>query len=329
MGKKSSVAINATELTSEAGVAPEWVLLIPGGQVLGRDGRSWSNERPEAIIAGHAQLGRDLPIDIEHSSEHRAPKGEPAPAVGWIKELAVRDGGEIWGRVEWNADGQSLVGGKSYRYLSPVIVYEQGSGAIVGLLSAALTNQPNFKLPALNRQESEHEGASPEEERMLKALLAALGLPETGTEQDAVTKIGELKTDLATATNRAENPSLEKFVPRADYDQALARATNAEQALAEEKKQKLDGEIETAVNQALTDGKITPATADYYKAQCRQEGGLEAFKKFCEAAPVIGDPSNLDGKDPANGAGTALNAAEKEVCERMGVSEDEYRKTTI
>jgi phage I-like protein len=118
-------------------------------------------------------------------------------------------------------------------------------------------------------------------------------------------------------------------VPRADYDQALARATNAEQALAEEKKHKLESEIETAVNQALQEGKIVPATADYYKAQCRQDGGLAAFKKFCESAPVIGDPSNLDGKDPANGTGTALNAAEKEVCERMGINEDEYRKTAI
>ncbi len=323
MGTTNSIAINATELISEAGAAPEWVLLIPGGQVIGRDGRKWNNSRPEAIIASHAALGRDLPIDIEHSSEHRAPKGEPAPAVGWIKELAVRGGGEIWGRVEWNADGRSLVGGKSYRYLSPVIVYEQGSGAIVGLPSAALTNQPNFKLPALNRQET-NEGASPEEERMLKALLAALGLPETGTEQDAVTKIGELKTNLATATNRAENPSLEKFVPRADYDQALARATNAEQALADEKKQKLDGEIETAVNQALQDGKIVPATADYYKAQCRQEGGLEAFKKFCESAPVIGDPSNLDGKKP--GEGVALNAETKQIAEMFGNSAEDLAR---
>lgn len=323
MRGKATTAINAMEITAEAGSSPEWVQLIPAGVVKGRDGRTWNNSRPELIVSNFAALARELPVDVEHSSEHKAPKGEPAPAVGWIKELSDRNG-EIWGRADWNAAGKSLIGDRAYRYLSPVIIYKQDSGVIVGMTSVALTNQPNFVLPALNREQ----GGDPinKEEVMLKALLAALALPETVGEAEALAKIHSLKTELATAANRAENPSLEKFVPRADFDAVLARATNAETAINTVKKEQLESSIGTAIDAALKDGKITPATADYHRAQCRQDGGLERFTAYCAAAPIIGDASNL-GKRPPEADSKALNAQEKEVCAALGIKEEDYLKT--
>lgn len=163
---------------------------------------------------------------------------------------------------------------------------------------------------------------------MLKAVLAALGLPENATEEQATNAISGLKTDLVTATNRAASPSLEKFVPRADFDQALAKATNAEQQLATIRQEKLDADIETAINAALATGKITPATVDYHKAQCAQQGGLDRFAAYCTAAPAIGEPSALTGKKP-EGQAKAMNASEKEICEKLGLSEDEYLKAAI
>lgn len=318
------IALNSTEIALQNNTVPEWVELIPAGRVAGRDGRTWNNIHPQGILDAFTAQGMDLPIDLEHATELKAPLGEPAPAAGWIKELQNREG-VIWGRVEWNASGKDLVGGKQYRYLSPVILYQKDNGLIVGLTSVALTNRPNLNLQALNH----HTGIQdPKETPMLKALLAALALPEDATQDQALAKISALKTDLATATNRAENPSLEKFVPRSDYDAALARATNAEQSLTALKQEQLETEIETAINAALTEGKITPATVDYHKAQCRQEGGLQRFADFCKAAPVIGDPSGLDGKKvPAESK--ALNSDERTICERLGVSEEEYHKAAV
>ena len=320
--KRNAVAINTMEIPLANGVLPEWVELVPAGAVVGRDGRSWNNSRPESILAHFAQLACDLPIDINHSTELKAPKGEPAPAIGWVMELEDRNGA-IWGRVEWNATGKQLVGERAYRYLSPVIIYQPSSGTIVGLTSVGATNQPNLKLQALNHEQG---AETPEESIMLKAILAALGLPENTTEAEAVVKIGGLKSELATATNRAENPSLEKFVPRADYDAALGKATNAEQKLAQIKTEQLETAINAAIDQALKDGKITPATKEYHQAQCRQDGGLERFASYCAAAPVIGDASDLGEKDPDKNR-KSLNAQEQQVCEALGIPPEEYLKT--
>jgi phage I-like protein len=328
------IAINFVEITTDL---PERVQLIPAGAVVGRDGRSWVLDDPQQVVNRFIEQGADLPVDIEHSTELRAPKGEPAPAAGWVHQLEVIDGA-IWGAVNWNETGRGLVGGKQYRYLSPVILYSPGDGSIKGLTSVALTNRPNLHLPALNFSEPENTGSvpfgsgpannkggmTPEEQPMLKAVLAALGLPEDVTEEaTAVNAVKELNTKLATAMNA--QPSLEKFVPRADYDQAMTRATNAEQGLATIQKEKLDSEIETAINAALAAGKITPATVDYHRAQCRQEGGLERFAAFVAAAPAIGDPSGLDGKE-LPGAASAMNAEQARIAEMFGNTAEDLAK---
>jgi phage I-like protein len=323
MKTKQRAALNNTEIGLENDALPEWVELIPSGQVVGRDGRSWSNSNPQGIIDAFNSLGMDLPVDIEHATELKAPRGEAAPAAGWIKALENRTG-SIWGRVEWNPTGRELVGGKQYRYLSPVILYQKDSGLIAGLTSVALTNRPNLNLQALNHQTGSAE--PPKEKGMLKALLAALALPEDATADQALAKITALKTDLASATNQMQNPSLNKFVPRADYDAVLLRATNAEQAVQAVQQKQLDGEIETAINAALAAGKITPATKEYHKAQCAQEGGLQRFADFCAAAPVIGDPSGLDKKTPDGDQQTALNAEQTKIAGMFGNTAEDIAK---
>jgi phage I-like protein len=321
--KRNAVAINTMEIPPANGDLPDWVPLVPAGQVIGRDGRQWRNPHPEQVAESFRQLRRDLPIDIEHSTELKGPKGEPAPAVGWVMELEVR-AGEIWGRTEWTGDGKALVANRAYRYLSPVIIYDRASGDIVGITSVGLTNQPNLVLPALN---SDNGGDPPPhtEDTMLKALLAALGLPEDADQETALAKIKELKSEMAAAANRAEAPSLEKFVPRADYDAALARATNAEQAMKGIRQEQLEASITMEIEKALQEGKITPATVEYHKAQCRQEGGLERFAEFVKAAPAIGGASGLDGRQPKDQS-TALNSEQAAIAAMFGNSAEDLAK---
>lgn len=316
-------ALNSSEIIERDGDIPTLVELIPAGVVSGRDGRSWQNDNPQGIIADFTARGMDLPIDLEHATELKAPKGEPAPAAGWVTALESRNGA-IWGQVAWNQVGRDLVGGKQYRYLSPVILYHGGSGTIAGLTSVALTNRPNLNLQALN---SQHGGSdSQKEDSMeLKALLAALKLPENASFETAVAKIGSLQTDLETAINHSQSPSLEKFVPRADYDTALQRATNSEQQLVSIKTKQLEKDVDTAIEAALQAGKITPATVDYHKAQCRQEGGLELFAAFCQAAPVLGGASGLDGKTPDDPI-RAMNSEEQKVALMFGNTAEDLAK---
>ena len=300
---------------------PEWIgILPPGGTITGRDGRQWVNDRPDIILQAFAVDGKDIPIDWEHSTELKAPEGEQAPAAGWIKELRAGEDGAIEGRVEWTPKGVESLLNREYRYLSPVFRYELESRRIFRITSCGLTNQPNLHLNALN-----HEQDGKETTMELAKLLAELGLPATATFLDALNRIGAMKAEHATALNQAQNPPLDRFVPRGDYDTALNRAATAETELKRIRDEQLETAINAEIGQALKDGKITPATKEYHVAQCRMEGGLERFKEFAKAAPVIGGASGLDGRRADEG-GAALNAEELKVVDMMGLSLDDYKK---
>jgi phage I-like protein len=302
-----------------AGELPEWVELLPAGEmVMGRDGRTWRNSNPHGVVEQFVARNVDLVIDWEHASEHRAPNGQDAPAAGWVKELAVREGA-VWGRVEWTEKAAEQLQRKEYRYLSPVFLFTRDENQIVRLSSAGLTNQPNLALKALNQQTHQ------EDFPVWKDLLKKLGLPEDATEAQAITALNQVQADLETAKNREATPSLDKYVPRADFDQAQTRAANAEQTLKTLKKEREDEAIDTAINQALEDGKIAPATVDYHKAQCRTEGGLERFKTFVESAPAITGDSGLDGRKTP-GADKALNSETLKIAGMMGNSEEDLKK---
>nr|WP_321464277.1 phage protease [uncultured Desulfobulbus sp.] len=149
MEKTTTAALNTTTITPDGDQVPAWVELIPTGEVIGRDGRHWTNNNPQRIIQAFQNGRVDLPVDIEHSTELKAKQGDPAPAMGWVNELRVMNGA-IWGRVDWNRSGHQLITTRQYRYLSPVLVCSKTNGAIVALSSVGLTNRPNLHLRALN-----------------------------------------------------------------------------------------------------------------------------------------------------------------------------------
>lgn len=317
-----AIALNF-ELPQDGSVPTEIELIQPGAELVGRDGRSWINDDPAGVVAALQARGVDLVIDYDHATEIKAPNGDEAPAAGWVKvdALEIRAGGAIWGPVNWTPRGQAAVANREWRYLSPVLIFQRSTGRIVSLSSIGLVNKPNLYNHALNHEQSR------KDEPMDKALLLALGLPETATLQQALNAIAALNADLATAKNRAETPSLDKFVPRADYNALELRATNAETKLADQKKSEFETAINAEIDTALKAGKITPATVEYHRANCRQEGGLEAFKTFAAAAPVVAATSDLDSKKIPGADATALNAEEQQVCDALGISAKEYLAT--
>jgi phage I-like protein len=317
---KTLLALN-TDLSAAIaianGKAPDWVELIPAGPVVtGRDGRQWLfDEQAQQMVLGlFTARSIELPIDWEHATQSRAPNGEEAPAAAWIAELEVRAGG-LWGRVDWTPRGGEQVVAREYRYLSPVFDYEADGGRIVRLVSAGLTNVPNFLLTALNHENPEFNV------KLSPALLALLGLPEAATEADVLAAATQLKQ----AANTEKAPNLERFVPRADYETLLSRATNAEQTLATRVKTERESSVNAEIDAALKLGKITPATADYHRAACQEEGGLDRFKAFVTAAPVVGDPSGLDGQHQPQ-IRTALNAEQQAMCKQLDIDPEQYAK---
>ncbi len=312
-----ALALNL-EGDAQAASAPAWIQLTPAGpDVAGRDGRAWTLPNPEAVVAAFKNNGADLPVDFEHATQVKGAKGEPAPAIGWIKELEVRrngDGGAIWGRVEWNEVGQQAIASKGYRYVSPVFTFKKAAGVILKMVSAGLTNQPNLQLAALNSEGDQEEPA------MNKAILEALGLPEGASEADALTAINKIKADETTARNRADAPDSTKFVPRADYDLALNKLQSFEDA----DKTRQEDAINTAVDAAVEAGKIAPASRDYHIAACRDEGGLERFQKMVDASPEIAGKTGLDAGDPKTKNKTTLSDEEMAACRALGMSATDF-----
>lgn len=318
-----SLALN-TELTPANGAAPEWVELIPPGPVVkGRDGRSWTFGPDDAqrVVSTFQARNADLPIDWEHASQHRAPQGQAAPAAAWITALEVREGA-LWGRVSWTPRGGEQVLNREYRYLSPVFDFEKDSGRIVRLVSAGLTNLANLRLQALN---SEEEPAMNRSAALVAAITGALGLTAEAADDAVAQAINSLKQDrdTAQAANREQAPSLDRYVPRGDYDAVLQRAANAEQALADRNQADHKAAVDAALDGALQAGKITPATVEYHRASCADAEGLARFRAFVQAAPAVAADSGLDKKRPA-GTVTALNAEQREVCRLLGIPEAEF-----
>lgn len=293
---------------AETGKDGVWLPMIPAGEFTGVDGRSWINPNPDAIVA---RFTKKRPFDIEHSTHIKGPKGEPAPAYGWITKLENRDG-EIWGYTEWNEDGAKLIEGKSYAFYSPAFAYTEEDGVVFAFESSGLTNDPNLDVPALNRKEEEPM-------KLSQPIRAALNLGEDATEQDAVTAINTLQSEKDVALNRSNQPDLNKYVPKETYDIALNRATDAESKLAEIAEQ----EIDDLVQGAIDEGKIAPANKEMYVGTCRTEEGLKQFKAFIETAPQIA--TNAQVKTPKQQDGKPkLEEHELALCRKMGVTEEEF-----
>ncbi|MGH8012572.1 MAG: phage protease, partial [Candidatus Binataceae bacterium] len=147
--KIGQYATHAAALAGD-GTAPKWIELLPLGEFRGRDGRGpFKLDDPAKVIAATRALDMDagIPIDFDHATDYGAPRGNPAPAAGWIKELAVGDG-FLCGRVEWTRPGAEAVAAKRWRYVSPVFEHSD-DGKVIRLLRAGLTNNPNLKLPAI------------------------------------------------------------------------------------------------------------------------------------------------------------------------------------
>lgn len=311
----------ALALNTEGGTAPEWVELIPAGDtVTGRDGRQWLNDRPADVVA--ATLPRlPLPLDWEHATEERAPKGLDAPAAAWIEEVQLREDGSIWGRTEWTTKGRQQVEAKEYRFLSPGFDFDRTTNRIVRLVHSGLTNTPNLVLTALNREGAPDITREQENTTLDLAtrLREALGLAADAGDDAIVAAV-----NTARAVNRTADLTL--YAPRAELETAVNRATAAETERDTLKAEKTNAEIETAITGALDAGKIVPASADHYRALCRTEGGLAQFNTLAATLPVIAGAadSRAKAKIETVTGGSKLTDDERAVCRAMGMSEADF-----
>lgn len=346
------------ELPADGNV-PEWVELLPPGPIIHTDdGRTFQFDDPQRLVGA---FSRPLPFDVEHATHLKGPAGDPAPAVGWVEELEARDNGSLWGRIEWTDVGADYVRTRAYRFVSPGFETD-AQGDVVRLLSAGLTNNPAMpQLTALNRARTPD---TKEEPSTMSTIAQTLGLADEATPDQLLAAVGELKkshdelaqrladqvaklseaeaeltgtraeldakTDILADVQqklevaRRQEPTLATHVPRPEFDALKSQLCTLQQQVRDKAQADLEDEIQRTVGEAVAGQKITPASKDYYLAQCRKEGGLDDFRAFVSGAPVIGGPSQVEAPvtDPQDG--TALTRSEVEALSHSIVSKDAY-----
>lgn len=318
--------------------APEWVQLLPLGEVRPRDGReTWRVEDAAALVATSLAGVDGLLIDYDHQTEFTRQSGNTAKAAAWMREIAVRDDG-IWARVEWTEAGRAAVAAKEYRFISPVFLFDKETRAITRILRAGLTNDPALTLKALAKREADN----PEEtmKELLEKLRKILGLAEDA-DQAAVCAAIEKAVDGAKGKDDGETKALASVAKALglsedakaeEIETAAASATaKAAQAgkggdalarLAKLEEQRATEKAEASVDAAVKAGKLTPAQRDWALGYAAKDP--EAFAAFVEKQPVIAAGAGLPPGDPPKG-GEGLTADELAYCRSRGIKVEDFK----
>jgi len=321
------------ELSSQ-GSAPEWVQLLPMGQFHMRDGRGpFTLQNPEAVIRASQSLNMDLPIDYDHQIDFTRKNGGGAPAGGWIVGLESREDG-IWGQVEWTDRASEAITAKEYRFLSPVFRRSRQTGEVLRIDRAALTNDPALDLIELSSQEND----DMELDEFVRNLASVLGLTGEADVQGVTDAVKEL------CSQQHKTPDLTKITSalKLDGDAGVPEICAAIGGLSEEAQpdpakyvtidqynelhqqvielcsQSQKTEHQTAVDDAIREGKLTPAQRDWAMELASKDP--DSLSKYLDKAiPVIGKqsvPSVKPQPKSSQLSGDALT-----ICSQLGLDE--------
>lgn len=326
------------------------VHLVPAGEFSGRDGRPGVNKTwklPDA--KGHALAARmtelhkrvQFSFDYEHQTFLSEENGKPAPASGWATNFAWRDGKGLFATdVKWTKNASQMIEGDEYRYISPAIAFETETGEVTGVVNASLTNIPNLEelapvAQAIARLSAEFPPLQPTEQSnmnpVLKALLVALGLPESATETEATTAVATLRAradrvdglNIEVATLKAATPDAAKYVP-------IEKFTELGTELATLKSTMATQEVDKAIEQAKAEGRVVAdAVEQVWRAVGKTDiAQLRALISATPANPALAGQQQTKGKKTPEADGEA-SAEEIAICKNMGISVEDYRKSAL
>lgn len=339
--------------------------VTPAGSFAPSDGRQMDSPPWNIDAAGAAAViqrfaaataRQPLVLDYEHQTLNKATNGQPAPAAGWFRELRWREGEGLYAVAELTQRAQDYIANGEYLFFSPVFEYSKETGQVLALHMGALTNAPAIHgmkplslIAAATAAFIVPPQLEPSVNPLLKALLASLGLPETTTEANAVTALTALGpltalqgrataactalslpvdasadavtaacTSLRTAAPGAPDPT--KFAP-------IALVTELQTSIAALTANQLQGQIDTAVDAALKDGRLLPAMEPW--ARDMGKTNMAALTSFLVAAQPIAalTATQTRGLPPGGLAkGDAqLAPAELAVCNAMGLTPEQYK----
>lgn len=348
--KKNAVALLYQDLAPQASAD---VHLLPVGEFVGRDGRpgnglTWKLSEAQGTALAARLNARHTSVQFNLDYEHQAllsdQNGQPAPASGWVKTFEWRVGQGLYAlNVQWTAKAQQMIEAGEYKYISPVIVYDKVTGVIGSVLNASLVNIPSLDLnpvaqervARLNASFSDTTISNPTEQstmnEVLKALLKALGLPETEatTAEQATSAVAALKanSDKATvlgteiaALKAGGNPDPSKWVPLEKFSELNAEVAKLSAS-------HLDREVEELLTGARTQGKCSAVVESVWREVGKTNiAQLKSLIDKTPANPALAGLSQTAGKQmdktTQDAAGTADELA---MCKNLGLTLEQFR----
>ena len=369
---RSAVAVAACTFAVQAAGAADGLMrrvqFFPAGEFRSGDTRpeevpSWRIDAASAalVIERFNARRKPLVVDYEHQTLNKEKNGQPAPAAGWPKSLEWVEGEGLFGLVEMTARAAAAIDGKEYLYFSPVFAYSKTDGTVLEVLMGALTNDPGIQgmqpvslmaaataafLPSLQE---------PSVNPLLKAVLAALGLPETTTEEAAtaaLTALGPLQSlqsraAVATAactalqldasatadTVAAACTSLRSAARTAAPDPAqyvpVAVVQELQTNLAALSASVHSRAVDDVIAPALGDGRLLPAEEAWARDTAKTPAGLASLTSLLKVRQPIAALASTQtkGQPPAAATDThGLTADELAVAAACGMTPEAYAK---
>jgi len=341
------------------------IQLTPAGEFRGSDGRPSDAPRwvmdaksAAAVIAYCSARKTPFVIDYEHQTLLAQKNGQPAPAAGWFtgSDLTFREGEGLFAKVQLTDRAREFIGSGEYKFVSPVLYYTKGTGRIVGLHSAALTNTPaidgmdeviaraaaSFTFDDTTNKEK----LSMDIEDLLEQLRWLLNLPTMATKDDVLAElqkaVAAIKSAQPVATAAAgfsianlvsslgvEIVGLKSAAPDPSRFVSVDVMNQLKQEVADLRNEKAERDVDGVVSAALSTGKLLPAQ----EAWARELGktNLALLKQHVDAAQPIAALNGMQngGKPPEARPAGDLSEAEMAMCRSMGVSPEDFKKTKL
>ena len=307
-----------------------------------------------AVMADYNRHGADLMMDLEHLSVAKDSPNYNPNAMAWFK-LTLRNG-ELWATdVRYTPEGAKRLTEKSQRYISPLFMVEKATKRVVQIINSALTALPASDKPMALVAASQNTAVmafsivgNPMD---LSALIQLLGLPSDATLDDivaAVKALQEGKEPAATEPPAApaapaansegaglggatSTPVNESATPR-KTTVSIQHSQDAGSAAVIELTRKVASLEAAAFNRTRDDliranaGKLTPTLEAWARTQSIET--LTSY--FAVATPTTGSAEEEPDREAVQHsqspkgktAVVALTAAEIEVCQKTGVSQE-------
>ncbi|AGK02905.1 TPA: phage protease [Mannheimia haemolytica] len=322
------------------------IQLFPFGWFEAQDGRGgrWyvGDENGYALADDINNTAIDLMIDYEHQTLYIAENGKGNPAAGWITKAEYISGEGLFADVKWTPQATQEIKDGVYRYLSPLFLTD-GSGMVIKVLNAALTNRPALhnlqEVVAMSSQFAKF--LTPEEEnpKMKELLIKLFALSANATDEqitekltalekakgdspvalsDVYTELAKEKSQVVALSAKVNHPDPAKFVALSDL-QAVQTELNGL------KQQINDKERDALIQTALSDGRLLPAQKAWAEKLGKQDlVALSDFLKTVTPNPALASTQS-GGEDPNKGTEkVALSAAEIAAAKSLGLSEAAY-----